>query len=172
MEQARRTNIAFGVILLLLGLWFLALQMMPGLSSILGLSMSWPLIVVGVGIVFLLFGIFAGVPAFAIPACIIAGIGGILYWQNLTNNWDTWIFMWTLIPGFVGVGTILVGLLGHDTRRSIRGGAWLIVISIVLFLVFASVFGGLDVLGPYWPVLIIALGVFLLIRSFIPSSWR
>ncbi len=172
MEQARRTNIAFGVILLLLGLWFLALQLVPGLAPMLGLTMSWPLIVVGVGVVFLLFGIFAGVPALAIPACFIGGIGGILYWQNLTNYFESWSFVWTLLPGFVGVGMILMGLLGQDTRRSISGGAWLIVISIILLLVFASLLGGLNILGPYWPVLVIVLGVFLLIRSFIPSNWR
>lgn len=172
MEQARRTNIAFGVILLLLGVWFLVVQMVPGLASILDPSLSWPFIIVGIGIVFLLFGIFARVPGLAIPACIIAGIGGILYWQNLTNNWETWAYMWTLFPGFAGVGTILMGLLGQDTRRSISGGAWLIVISIILFLVFGALLGGLNILGPYWPVVLIALGVVLLFRAFIPNSWR
>lgn len=172
MEQARRTNIAFGVILLLLGVWFLVVQLVPGIQAALGLQFSWPLIVVGVGVAFLLFGILAGVPGFAIPACIIAGIGGILYWQNATENYASWAYAWTLIPGFVGIGIILMGLLGQATRRSIADGAWLVVISLVLFFVFGSFWGGLNILGPYWPVLLIVFGVWLLVRSMFRYKWR
>ena len=100
----------------------------------------------------------------AIPACIVGGIGGILYWQEITGNWESWAYAWTLIPGFVGVGIVLSGLLGGDFRQSARGGGWLIMISLVLFAVFGSFFGGLGLLGPYWPVLLILLGLLVLIR--------
>jgi hypothetical protein len=76
--------------------------------------------------------------------------------------------MWTLIPGFVGVGTILAGLLGEHTRRNISHGLNLMVISAVLFLVFASLFGGLAILGEYGAaIMLILLGVYVLIRGFV-----
>ncbi len=169
-SQRRRSSVALGLILVLLGIWFLAVQMVPGLQALFAVETTWPLIIVGIGVVFLLFAILAGAPGMAVPACIIGGIGLLLYWQNATNNWESWAYAWTLIPGFVGIGVIVNGLLGHDTRNSLFGGAWLVVISLVLFAVFASFLGGPSILGQYWPVLIIALGVLLLARSLI--RWR
>lgn len=165
MDQTRRSSIAFGLILILVGAWFLATQLVPGLEARLGLTVSWPLIIVGIGLLFLLFAIFAGIPGMAVPGCVIGGIGLLLYWQNLTNNWQSWAYAWTLIPGFVGVGTILIGILGPDRRGPVIGGIWLVVISGVLFLVFSSFLGGPNLLGPYWPVLLIALGILLLFQS-------
>ncbi len=168
--QRRRSSLAFGLILVLLGVWFLALQVVPGLQALLGLDATGPLIIVGIGVVLLLFGILAGIPGMAVPACIVGGIGLLLYWQNATKNWESWAYAWTLIPGFVGVGVILNGLLGHDTRNSLVGGVWLLIISFVLYAVFASFLGGPSILGQYWPVLIIALGVLLLLHSLF--RWR
>lgn len=170
MVARQRSSIAFGVILVLAGLWFLAVQAVPGLQQWMNVQAGWPLIIVGFAVVFLLFGIIGGIPGMAIPASIIGGIGLLLWWQNATGNWESWAYAWTLIPGFVGVGVIINGLLGHDTRQSITGGAWLIVISAILFLIFGSFLGGLNLLGPYWPVLIIAFGVLLLVQSLL--GWR
>ncbi len=166
MTAQRRSSLAFGFLLVLLGAWFLAVQYVPGLQNLFQLEMTWPFAVIGVGVLLLVFGIVAGIPAMAIPACIVAGIGGILYWQNATDRWDSWAYAWTLFPGFVGVGMILMGLFGHETRRSIAGGVWLVIISAVLFAIFASFLGGPNILGPYWPVLLIALGVVLLFQTF------
>ena len=74
--------------------------------------------------------------------------------------------MWALIPGFVGVGSVLAGLLGDNPRQNISNGLNTIVVSALLFLVFASIFGGLKVLGSYGPaIVLIGLGVYLLGRS-------
>jgi hypothetical protein len=81
--------------------------------------------------------------------------------------------MWTLIPGFVGVGTILAGLLGEHTRHNLARGSNLIVISAVMFLVFATFFGGLSILGEYGAaVILILLGLYILIRGFVRSPYR
>jgi fatty acid desaturase len=65
-----------------------------------------------------------------------------------------------LIPGFVGVGAILAGLLGEgDVRRALRDGSRSIIASVVLFAIFGSLFGALGFLGDYWPVLLILLGL-------------
>jgi len=100
----------------------------------------------------------------ATPACIVGGIGVLLYWQNVTGNWESWAYAWTLIPGFVGVGIVLTGLLSRGNRQSVHEGGTLILISLVLFAIFGSFFGALGLMGKYWPILLVALGLLMLIR--------
>jgi hypothetical protein len=104
----------------------------------------------------------------AIPACIVGGIGSILYWQNLTGNWESWSYVWTFIPGFVGVGLILSGVLKGDTKE-ISEGFQTILISAVLFLIFGGVFGVLPFLRQYWPALLILLGLWQLGKALLGS---
>jgi len=165
MDSQRRSSVAGGLVLILLGALFLAVQWVPGLQ----LWFSWPLIIIGIGVLLLIVGLLTGVPAMAMPACIVGGIGGLLYWQNATGNWESWAYAWTLIPGFVGVGMVLSGLLGGDTRQMVSGGGWLILISLVLFAVFASFFGAMGLVGRYWPVLLIGLGLLVLAQSLFRS---
>ena len=165
MDSQRRSSVAGGLVLILLGALFLAVQWVPGLQ----LWFSWPLIIIGIGVLLLIVGLLTGVPAMAMPACIVGGIGGLLYWQNATGNWESWAYAWTLIPGFVGVGMVLSGLLGGDTRQMVSGGGWLILISLVLFAVFAAFFGALGLVGSYWPVLLIVLGLLVLAQSLFRS---
>lgn len=71
--------------------------------------------------------------------------------------------MWALIPGFIGVGTILQGLLGENTGHNLKRGLNLMVVSAVLFLVFAAFLGGWNILGEFGPaVLLILLGLWVL----------
>jgi len=167
MDRRSRSRIVVGLLLVLLGGWFLAQQFFPGLGKWLDVF-SWPMILVGVAIFLLVLGLLVGAPSMAVPAAIVGGIGGLLYWQNATGNWESWSYAWTLIPGFVGVGTLVAGLLGDNPRQSLRHGANLIVLSVVLFIVFASIFGELGPLGQYWPALLILLGLYLLVRA----VWR
>jgi hypothetical protein len=167
MNRQRRTSLAFGLILLLLGAWFLALQLVPSLEDWVAANFEWPLFTVGAGALLLLIALVTGVPDLAVPAAITAGIGGLLYWQNATGNWASWSYAWALIPGFAGVGVVLSGLLGQNTRANLREGLRLMVISLVLFFVFASLLGGVNYFGPYWPVLLILLGLWLLVQPFL-----
>src|SRR5574341_1612109 len=116
MSRQSRTQLVLGVLLILLGVWFVAVRQVPALKTWMDVQFVWPFYVIGAGALILFIGLLTGAPAMAIPASIVAGIGGILYYQNRSNDWESWSFLWTLIPGFVGVGTIIVGLLGEDTR--------------------------------------------------------
>jgi hypothetical protein len=140
--------------LILAGVLVLAVQLLPGLQ----LWFSWPWIIIGFGVLMLVIGSATGVPALAVPASIIAGIGGILAYQNATGDWDSWAYIWSLIPGFVGIGVVLAGLLSGEGLEAMRAGGWLILISLVLLAAFGSLFGALGMLGDYWPVLLILLG--------------
>ncbi len=165
MAQSHRSRLAVGLLLIIIGAWFLAAQVFPGLQSWINQSFAWPMIIVGVGGALLVIGLLTGAPSMAIPATIVAGIGGLLYWQNATGNWESWAYTWTLIPGFVGVGTVIAGLFGDQPSRSVRGGLSLILTSLVLFLIFGAFLGGLTWLGPYWPVILIGVGVLFLILA-------
>ena len=163
MNSDRRGSLVIGLLLVLVGIWFLVVQFVPGLAERFSMELSWPVIVVGVGVFLLVLGLLVRAPGMAVPACIVGGIGGLLYWQNATGNWASWSYAWALIPGFVGIGIVLAGLLGEG-RDQIRSGLNLIGISLVLFVIFVMFFGGFG-LEQYWPVAIIVLGLWMLVRS-------
>jgi hypothetical protein len=168
IERRTRSSVIGGVLLIVLGLAFLVIQFSPLGWDWLNVEWSWPLIIIGVGIFLLFFGLVVNAPGMAVPASIVGGIGALLYWQNLTGNWESWAYAWALIPGFVGVGIILTGLLGGGRLRdTLEGGGTLILISLILFAIFGSFLGNVDVFGPYWPALLILLGLIVLLRSLI-----
>lgn len=159
----RRSSIVGGMILILVGTAFLLLQMFPDLAGWFDWGRQWPLITVAIGGFFLLGALF-GTPPLAVPGSIIAGIGAILYYQNLTGNWASWAYVWTLIPGFAGTGLILMGLLDRKARASIREGSRLLAVSLVLFVIFGAFFSGFGGLGRFWPVVLILVGAWLLLK--------
>lgn len=163
MNKSGRSQLALGIILLLIGGWFLLNQVNPAFEKFFEPYTRWPsnLILIGAGI--FVIGLATGSPGLAVPAAIVAGIGGIFYYQEATSNSESWSYMWTLIPGFVGLGTALQGLLGENTGANLKRGLNLMVISAVLFLVFAAFLGGWNILGNYGPaVLLILLGLWVL----------
>ncbi len=171
MNDRRRSQWVGGLVMVLLGAALLAVQLVPSLKHWIETSIdwanSWALVVVGVGVFLLILGLLLGAPGMAVPACIVGGIGGLLYWQTATGHWETWAYAWALIPGFAGVGGILAGLLGGNARQALRGGGWLVFISLVTFFIFAFFLGGPQVFREYWPVLIIVLGLVLLVRGLV-----
>jgi len=164
MTSQRRTNLVGGILLLLVGLFLLVVQLSPNFGLAIDIEFSWPLFVIGAGILLFIFGLLVNAPDMAVPACIVGGIGCLLYWQNSTGNWASWAYAWALIPGFVGVGVIVAGLFKGEFRQALRDGGTLILISLILFAIFGSFLGGLSFLGDYWPLLLIFLGAWLLIR--------
>ncbi len=165
-----RSQLALGLILILLGALFIAQRQVPVLGQWLGMYLAWPFNMITIGVGLFLMGLLFGSPGMAIPAAIVSGIGCIFIYQNAYNDPASWSFMWTLIPGFVGVGTIFAGTLSRDTSQA-RSGLNLIVISAISFVVFAAIFGRLGILGPYGPAaLLILVGLWFLARGFINRS--
>jgi len=169
MRQRRGCSVIIGLGLVLIGAWFLAVQFVPGLEGIIQIEFTWPFILIAVGVFLLLLGVATGAAGLAVPASIVGGLGVLFYFQNASGNWESWSYTWALIPGFVGVGIILAGLLEGAFRQSLSAGGSMIVISLVLFVVFASLLGGLNLLGPYWPALLILLGLWILFRGLLRS---
>jgi hypothetical protein len=167
MSTERRSNLIFGIILILIGGWFLAAQfeLVPGFNEIVNIKYQWPLIFVGVGVFLFLLGLLLRNPAMSIPACIVGGIGGLLYWSNSTGDWAAWLYLWALIPGFVGLGIILSTILGGQEKTGYREGLKLILISMILFGIFLMLFSGQGLYVKYWPILIILGGIWIIIQT-------
>jgi hypothetical protein len=168
MEQRARSAIASGVILVVIGVLLLVAKIVPGFFG----QLTWPFIVIGVGVLLLVLAIATGNAGLAVPACIVGGIGLILWWQNAHQRWETWSYAWTLIPGFVGVGALVQGLLESKPVRTLLDALWPVLISAVLFAVFSSFFGG-PLFGVPWYYLaggaLIVLGVLVIIRGFLKT---
>jgi hypothetical protein len=166
MSKQNRTQLILGILLILLGVWFFAAQQVPSLRAWANLKFDWPLYVFGAGALIFAAGLLTGEPRMAIPASLVAGVGGILYYQSQTHDWASWTFLWTLVIGFVGIGNIITALLGEETQRNLSRGVNLLVVSAVLFLIFAVIFQRLNILGPYGPaILLILLGAYIIGRG-------
>lgn len=170
MSRGQQSRFAVGLILVLVGGFLLAVQFYPNLGDWIEERFEWPVwMLAGGGVLFIL-ALLGGIPGLAVPAAIIAGIGGILYYQVVSGDFASWSYMWALIPGFTGVGTVLMGLISKQERSGITGGLQLIAISLVLFAFFGSFLGNLSGLTRYWPVLLIIYGVVILVRMVLKKS--
>src|SRR5689334_13181369 len=129
-----RPQLVLGIILIFIGAWFLLDRNVPEFHDLMAKYSEFPnnMFLIGAGLFIL--GLVLGAPGLAVPAAIVAGLGGIFLYQQANEDFSSWSYMWTLIPGFVGVGVILAGLLGDHTAHNLRRGLNLMVISAVLFL--------------------------------------
>jgi len=139
----------------------------------------WPFFIIGVGLLFFV-GMLAGgrsVSGLAIPGTIITTIGLMLFYQNITNHWESWSYGWTVILMSVGLGIFIMGLWGQNvTQRA--AGLRVLRIGLILFIVFGAFFELIFTAGrPFglrsiiFPAGLILLGLYLVIsRSGLLSS--
>jgi hypothetical protein len=159
--MSRRGSLVGGIILIVIGGLILINQLIGGF----GIQISWPLILVGMGLLFILFGAIFGLGGLAVPGSIIGGLGLIFYYQDYIGDYTSWSYMWALIPGFVGIGVLISGLINPGTGK---GGWSLIAISAILFTVFAAIFGDMsDQWVIYISIAVIIIGIIALIRAVI-----
>jgi len=162
----KRSGIFTGIVMILLGGLFLASELYPDIFSF----WSWPFILIGLGLMFLLWALIAQTGGLAIPGAILSGLGGIFYYQELTHNWDSWSYIWALIPGFVGIGILVKGLIDKNFKESVNSGLTLLLISAVLFFAFGTQFGLQSYITMYWPVLLILVGIISLVRALLRNK--
>lgn len=166
MTQQNRGRIIGAVILIVVGVYLFALQFLPGLSILRINENNWPLIIVAVGVAFLLGALLTWTPPLMIPASVIIGLGGLLFWQNATDNWASWAYAWTLFSVFSGIGIFLMNVMQGNLRQGLIAGGAPFLGGLAAFLIFGSFFGALGILGQYWPVLLILGGVIILAQVF------
>jgi hypothetical protein len=156
-------SLVLAFLLIALGVWYLLVEINPAFNAFAYGRATWPWQIIVLGGLFCLVGLVAWVPALFIPGVIIGGIGGILYYQNLTGDWASWAYAWTLLPGLVGIGLLIFGAL---SRRSgpVIGAFWNLLAFLILFGIFGSAFGALRYAAVIWPLGLILLGVYFIMR--------
>lgn len=160
----KRKSIIGGVILIGVGVFILLAQTIPGFAGFLDLSLHWPFIFIAIGGLFLISAIF-GTAELAIPGCIISTLGLIFYYQTMSGNWASWAYIWALIPASVGLGMMITGHLDKAQANEMKEGKRLFLISCGLFAAFAFFFNFSSTLFQFWPVLLIAAGVWMLFKN-------
>ncbi|MBN2549799.1 MAG: hypothetical protein JXB15_11610 [Anaerolineales bacterium] len=159
-----RANIGAALALIAIGAWFLAIELSPAVKAFAYGADTWPLPIIGIGALLAVLGLLTWTPGLLVPACIVGGIGGMLYYQNTTGEWETWAYSWALIPAFIGLGMLLAGAMERN-RGLAASGAWMILWSLVMFAVFGSFLGGSALIGQYWPLLLIFAGLIVLLQG-------
>lgn len=166
--KRKRGSMVVGFLLVLAGVAWIAHQYFPQYFQWLPRDWVWPYYIITVGGIFILVALLAGTGGLAVPGCIITTIGGILYYQTTTGDWESWSFIWLLIPASVGIGLIVSALIDKHWN-ALRVGFWLAVANLIVFSIFWLAFrGSQGILAKYWPVLLILAGIIFLIESWKP----
>ena len=131
----------------------------------------WPFFIIGIGLLFFV-GMFAGgrsVSGLAIPGSIVTTIGLMLFYQNISNHWESWSYGWTVILMSVGLGIFIMGIWGQNaTQRA--AGLRVLRIGLVMFVIFGAFFELIFTSGmPFglrsiiFPAALILLGIYLIL---------
>ena len=155
----KKGSIITGIILILIGAFLFVMQLYPALSN----WITWPMIILGIGLLFLISSIVSGNGDLAIPGMINTGIGAILLYQNVTGDWGSWSYMWTLILAFIGLGILLSNLINRTSVD--RGGLYLLIISLAAFAAFFFAEHYHIRKDLLWPAGIILVGVLVIVRN-------
>ena len=124
----------------------------------------WPLflLVPGIALLATAFGRSEANAGTAIPGTILTTLGLIFLYQSATGRWESWAYIWALIPLSVGLALIVVGTRNDDetTRRSGTQTARTFAIIFVAGLVFFElvIFDRPGFGGYFLPIALIAGG--------------
>lgn len=179
-DDARRGSLVVGLLLVLLGIFFLASEQ---LRFDVGRD-GWPIFVIAPGVFLLLVGLaipHEGGLGAAIPGGIITTVGLILAAQAATDTYASWAYAWALVaPGSVGVTLTLYGLL-HRRWDLLDAGLRTAAVGLGLFIGFGLFFenvAGIDdssrttALRNAMPVLAVGLGIVIVILNLLPKRGR
>jgi hypothetical protein len=164
MDTTNRTSIVIGGILILLGAIFLACNLFR-----IDFDRIWPMIffIIGAGFclpVLLMPAERKNLAGLLIPGTILFGLGVIFFYNTLTGDWESWAYIWALIPAAVGLGLLIASRVGGWGGETARVGLWMAIISTAVFLILAAFFGGRN-FGAIGSILLIGLGLVLLLQS-------
>lgn len=148
--------IVVGVILILIGSIYLAVELIPRLRDIDVAHYGWPVFVIVPGLV--LIGVAGAVPeasGLCVPGGIVVMAGLVLAITNIFNLFATATYTWALIaPGGVGLGMWLQGLVEESPSLQLAG-AQTLGAGFIIFLFSALFFESIThVSGILFPLLI------------------
>jgi hypothetical protein len=169
-DRSPSPALTLGAILIIIGI-LLFIGQLTGFSV--G-DLGWPMIVVGIGIVLLLVGLFVNrEEGLVVAGTITTTVGLVLLYQDQTGHWESWAYAWALVgPAASGLGLIIWGLRS-GSPSDVRNGTWSLLAGLGFFVVgylfFEGVIGisGEKLPLPGWvlPAVVIAIGVVVLGRG-------
>lgn len=167
-SQRNAGSLVGGGLLIIFGLLALVGQLFRGFNF---WNTFWPFFIIGFGLLFFV-GMFAGgrsVSGLAIPGTIITTIGLMLFYQNITNHWESWSYGWTVILMAVGLGIFIMGWWGQSASQR-ASGLSVLRIGLILFIIFGAFFEliftsgrSLGLRSIIFPVGLILLGLYLVL---------
>ncbi len=128
----------------------------------------WPITVIGFGALFFVAMLIGGeqLAFMAIPGSIIMVSGLMLLFQNLTGDWASWSYGWTITLISVGLGIYIMGAYQNNEHRR-QAGSKVMKAGAILFVIFGAFFGMLfSFFNPhqyFFPALLILLGAYLVV---------
>lgn len=163
----------FGVLLILLGIFFLIAQVVDFNVA----SLFWPFFIIVPGVMLIALGLSLRTESgegLTIVGSVTTMTGLLLFYQNSTGNWATWSYGWALLaPTAIGLGQLFYGSV-RSRPELVRQGSQMAGIGFLVFLagafffeVLVGVSGGQSRMWA-WPLLLIAAGVVLVVVGF----WR
>jgi hypothetical protein len=166
MNKTNRGSLIAGVGLLLLGVLFICLNLIPGIT----LTKTWPVVFFVIAFAFFLPGLAwpdsrKELAALFIPGTITFVLGLIFLFNILSGNWIVWAYAWILLPAGVGLGMAVAAWAGKWRRGGLLVGIWMALVSLAIFAVFAALFGDMT-LKFIGAGIMLLMGVLLLLRSF------
>lgn len=168
METTNRGAVVVGTLLIGTGVLFLLVNLLPGID----LARLWPGIFIAVAIALLLPPWILpshrnALAALLLPGTILLVLGAIFAYQVTTNDWESWSYVWALIPGSVGAGLWAAARAGYWGSGASTVGLWLVGGSLVAFVIFAAFLGGDSPLARGAPLALIALGLVITASSLV-----
>ena len=147
---SRTIELIAGVVLLIVGVLVLASE--PLLEFVRGLGIGddvlrwWPVLIIGLSLFFLIPALSGRAnrrlrAGMVIPGAILAGLGSALLYTSLTDRWNAWAYLWTVLPFSFGVGMYAAGWIA-DAPAFKWIGSGIALGGVVAYLVFATAFGG------------------------------
>lgn len=175
-ETLRSGDFDRGAVILGGGLLFMGLLLLFGrlLHIPFGVFM-WPFIFIVPGVLIFLTALStesSSGEGFSILGGLLTALGLVFFAQSVTNLWASWAYAWALVaPTSVGVSQMIFGM--HKNRDTIvKSGRRLANIGLTIFtigFVFFELILGVSGYGfglPVFPMILIFVGLFILVRSF------
>jgi len=168
MRTANRGSLYVAVLLIGMGVLFLAFNLFPGFA----MSNAWPIVFYILAAGFFLPPLLwrdqiRSLSGLFIPASIMLALGLIFTYDVLTHDWASWGYAWMLIVAGVGGGMALAAWSGHWGSVTTWVGSWMLLGGLAIFALFGSIFG-LPLLRVVGPALLIIAGLFLILRGYRP----
>lgn len=152
-QQGNKSNLVWGVMLILIGIFLLAAQF-----GYICWDNLWPFILIIGGGLFL-FGFLANRNNYGLlmPGTILT-IVGLLFLYTNAGRWDALEYLWPTFILAPGVGFILMYLFAPKGNGLWIPAVILVFIALIFYVQFWDIFR-------FWPVILIVIGLYILISA-------